>query len=309
MNSQLAIPVEQSMIQFCKIADSHKQVRWEAESQFALQALSKNSGLQACTPDSIQNAVINIAAVGLTLNPADGYAYLVPEYNKDTKKKECVLRVSFKGLIKAATDTGVVEWVRAEIVREADTFTFLGMDQRPVHEMKPFEDRGDPKGVYCIAKLATGDYMVEVMEWAEVTKIRECAKTKMVWDAWPFEMAKKAIIKRAAKQWPKSSASSILHKTIEVINDSEGSDDPITKINAIADEIESLLEQGDLMGVGQIWCECDEREQSALWTAKTKGGFFTKDQKDDIRKAASGYRRANEEAIEGESEVLEESAA
>lgn len=298
--SEPAVIIQQSMPQFRRIADENKLVKWEEESQFAMQALEKNSTLRKCVPASIQNSIINVAAVGLTLNPADGYAYLVPEYNKELKAQECQLRISFKGLIKAATDTGVIEWVRAEIVKQADTFTFNGVDEKPEHVMQPFGDRGEPVGVYCVAKLTSGDYMTEVMAWEEVEKIRNCAKTKMVWDAWPMEMAKKAVIKRAAKQWPRSQGSSVLHKTIEVINDAEGSADPMAEVERVAADIIDLLDKDDLMGVGQIWCECSEAEQSTLWTAKTKGGWFTIDEKNKIREAASGYRKACEQSKETE---------
>ena len=291
--------VMQAMPQFRRIADENKLVRWEEESQFALQSLQKNATLACCTPSSIQNAIINTAAVGLTLNPADGYAYLVPEYNKDLKLRECQLRISFKGLVKAATDTGAIQWVKAEIVKDADTFTWHGVDKMPTHDMQPFSERGNPVGVYCVAKVSDTEYLCDVMAWPEVLKIQGCAKTQSVWNAWPEEMAKKAIIKRAAKQWPKTQKSSVLHKAVDVINEAEGSADPMAEMERIADEILGLIEAGDYMGVGQVWCELSQQEQSVLWTAKTKGGWFTSsgegNEKDFIRKASSDYRKANSE--------------
>ena len=113
--------VNQCLPRFQKICETNGVlVKWEQESQFATQALQKNNKLRACEVETIQNSIINVAACGLTLNPADGYAYLVPEYNKGTGKNECMLRISFKGLIKAATDSGVIKWVRAEVVKEND---------------------------------------------------------------------------------------------------------------------------------------------------------------------------------------------
>ena len=296
MSSELTTPeilINQSMPQFRRISDETKLVRWEEESQFALQALEKSTKLAGCNSESIKNAIINVAAVGLTLNPADGYAYLVPEYDKNAKADMCQLRISFKGLIKAATDTGAVVWVRAEVVKEADTFTYKGVDEKPDHTMQPFSDRGLPVGVYCVAKLESGEFLTDVMAWEEVQKIRSCAKTKMVWDQWTEEMAKKAVIKRAAKQWPKTQKSGALHKTIEVINETEGGTDPMMEMERVADEILQLIEAGDMMGVGQLWCEQEEREQAVLWTAKSKGGWFTMDEKKYIREASNGYRKSN----------------
>lgn len=210
--------VNEVMPQFNQIAEREKLVIWKAESQFALQALNRNSGLAKCSVMSVQDAIINVAAVGLTLNPADAYAYLVPRSNV------CTLAISFKGLIKIATDAGGISWVKAEIVKANDQFTYKGISELPHHEMQPFSDRGASVGVYCVAKTNDGDYLVDIMSAEEVAKVRECAMTKNVWDKWPDEMAKKAVIKRASKQWPRTDKSSRLNKAIEVINEVEGSD-------------------------------------------------------------------------------------
>jgi len=285
------------MPQFERIARPHNQVAWKEENHFALQALTKNQMLAKCSVPSIQAALINVAAVGLTLNPADGYAYLVPEYNKDLKCQECALRISFKGLIKVATDTGSIKWVKAEIVKENDTFDYNGPCQMPVHSMDPFKDRGATVGVYCIAKTIDNDVLVDLMDIAELQKIQSCAKTQMVWTAWPDEMSKKAIIKRASKQWPKTDQSSTLHKAVEVINDTEGGFDPFAAFEATAAELLKLLQldDPDLLGVGEIWAELSDKERETLWTAKTKGGWFTTAEKVLIREATAVYHQANEE--------------
>jgi len=293
--------VHEIMPAFSRIALQTKSVTWEQESQFAIQALQKNQRLAECSAHTVQNAVINIAAVGLTLNPADGYAYLVPEYNNQAKANECQLRISFKGLVKIATDTGAIKWVKAEIVKTNDTFVYKGVNQEPTHEMTPFGDRGDTIGVYCIAKTVDGEYLVDTMPMSEIIQIKGCAKTQMVWDKWPDEMAKKAVIKRAAKQWPKTASSSALHKAIEVINDSEGSDfDDFANLEKIADAILMGIDNDDKMEVGEVWEETTDSEKDYLWKAKTKGGFFSQDEKVFIRDSITAFRKANEPAIEGE---------
>ncbi len=293
------------MPQFERISRTNQMVQWDAESQFAIQALQKNEMLAKCSIESVQNAVINIAAVGLTLNPADQYAYLVPEYNKKTRQNECQLRISFKGLIKVATDTGAIKWVKAEVVKANDTFEYRGINNAPLHHMNPFSDRGETIGVYCVAKTHEGEYLVDAISAEEIEKIRSCAKTDGVWSKWPDEMAKKAVIKRASKQWPKTEQSSVLHKAVEVINEAEGSDfDGFAKLEQVANNIlEMLMVEGDnvdLVGIGEIWVNLEEDEQGYLWKAKTKGGFFTQDEKNMIRAACTAYHNANDEPIEGE---------
>jgi len=251
--------------------DNNLTVKWTEEKQFAIQALQKNALLAKCVPYTVQNAIVNVAAVGLTLNPADGYAYLVPEYNKTTKQNECQLRISFKGLIKAATDTGAIQWVRAEIVKKEDKFEYTGPCSLPIHTMDAFSsDRGRSIGVYCVAKTNEGDYLSDIMPWSEVEKIKACAKTQMVWDKWPDEMAKKAIIKRAAKQWPRTEKSAVLHKAIEVVNDSEGSD-----FRSYTDEekqdFDRCVEAGDSLGLVLFAADVGERTYTNLYNSGEKG--------------------------------------
>ena len=226
MSNQQTWPalIQEVQPQFNQIAEVHKLVLWKAESQFAIQAIQGNKYLAECAPYTVQNAVINVASVGLTLNPADGYAYLVPEYNKATNQKECQLRISFKGLVKVATDSGAISWVKAEIVKEKDVFKYLGVSKEPTHEMEPFGDRGETVGVYCVAKTNDGEYLVDTMPKVEIDQIRSCAKFDTVWKQWYDEMAKKAIIKRASKQWPRTDKSGVMNAAVAVINETEGGD-------------------------------------------------------------------------------------
>jgi recombination protein RecT len=211
--------INQVAPKFNEIANTQKLVTWAEESQFAIQSLQKNETLAKCAPHTVQNAVINVAAVGLTLNPALGYAYLVPEGG------ECNLKVSFKGLLKIATDSGSILWAKAEIVKENDDFEYLGVCTAPIHKMNPFKDRGNTVGVYCVAKTNGGDFLVDYMNMEDINKVKNAAKIKTVWNAWPDEMTKKAMIKRASKQWPKTDKTDRLDRAIAVVNEYEGSED------------------------------------------------------------------------------------
>ena len=54
-------------------AATDQSVTWAKESQFAIQAFQKNDFLAKtamANPTSAQNAIINVAAIGITLNPA-----------------------------------------------------------------------------------------------------------------------------------------------------------------------------------------------------------------------------------------------
>ena len=212
--------------QFEIIASKDKLVSWAEESQFAVQVLNKNAMLQQCAPQSIQESITNVAAIGLSLNPAYGYAYLVPDSIKSGSQwvKVCQLRVSFKGLVKIAVDSGAIKFVRAEIVKENDVFTYNGPMAAPIHQMNPFGDRGKVVGVYCIAKTPDGEHLTDVMGIDDINKIRAAAKQDGVWAKWFEEMAKKAIIKRASKQWPMGNGADRFNTAVAVVNDIEGNE-------------------------------------------------------------------------------------
>lgn len=279
--------IDQAAIQFDKIARDHNLVRWAEESQFALQAFKKNPKLKECTMWSIQDAIINVAAVGLTLNPALGYAYLVPEYDKALNANLCHLRVSFKGLIKVATDSGIIDWVAADVVKKNDTFVYRGRWELPLHEMNPFsDDRGDSVGVYCVAKMHDGQMLCDTAPWSEVTKARKAAKYDGVWSQWGDEMAKKFMIKRASKQWPRTDQTERLQKTVSVINGYEGNDQVFETVANAAGEILELMhheEGAQWESIVEIYDELNEQERNMLFTAKTKGGYFEHQERKDLR--------------------------
>ena len=240
-NQQLTWPqvIEQVAPKFNEIAHRSQLVTWAEESQFASQAIQKSDHLAKCSVHTVQNAVINVAAIGLTLNPALGYAYLVPEAG------ECNLKVSFKGLLKIATDSGSILWAKSEIVKTDDEFEYHGICTPPTHKMNPFKPRGDTVGVYCVAKTHQGDFLVDYMDMENINKVKATAKTKTVWTAWPDEMTKKAMIKRASKQWPKTDREDRLGKAIAALNADEGSEELPRNEKPVKQDQEPVMTVGE----------------------------------------------------------------
>lgn len=198
-------------------------VNYDRECIFAMQSLMKNEFAMKTAnnnPRSVQLAMINVGSTGLTLNPANAYAYLVP------RDGAVLLDISYKGLIKIATDSGAILWARADIVYEQDAFEYHGPAAMPVHTSDPFsKDRGEVVGCYCIAKTREGDILTEVMPMAELDKIRNASTAyrkakKGPWVEWFEQMAKKAVIKRASKTWPYSD--NRLAEAVEIANSGEG---------------------------------------------------------------------------------------
>ncbi|MFC4727475.1 recombinase RecT [Coralloluteibacterium thermophilus] len=209
--------------EFVRIANG--ALDYSAEQIFAIQALTKNefaTRVAKQNPVSVELAMLNVAGTGLTLNPAHGYAYLVP------RDGAIVLDISYRGLIKIATDTGSIMWARAELVYAEDEFAYNGPAAMPTHRCNPFsKERGELVGAYCVAKTHEGDFLVETMPAAEIYKIRgksmSYSKGKSSpWTEWFEEMVRKTVIKRASKTWPHTERMGRMLDAIELANKAEG---------------------------------------------------------------------------------------
>ena len=190
---------------------SDRSINFDREAEFAIQVISQNDyaiKVAQGNRQSVINAVTNVAGIGISLNPAKKQAYLVPRDGK------ICLDISYMGLIDLATATGSIKWAKASVVYEHDNFALNGFDKPPEHQFNPFaKDRGEAVGVYVVVKTADGDYLTEAMSVDEVNAIRDRSSA---WRAWvekkrscPWvtdwaEMAKKTVIKRAYKLWPKT---------------------------------------------------------------------------------------------------------
>lgn len=190
---------------------SNKSLNFEIEAGFAVQQLEANDYLLKVALNnrqSVINAVTNVAAIGISLNPARKQAYLVP------RDQKVFLDISYIGLTDLATQSGSIVWAKAELVCEGDSFTMGEPGSMPKHAFNPFsKDRGDVVGAYVIAKTPGGEYLCEAMSIGDIHAIRDRSsawrayKSKGVSCPWvtdPGEMCKKTVIKRASKLWPKN---------------------------------------------------------------------------------------------------------
>lgn len=195
---------------------------WAKESMFAMQVIEKSNYLQNCTLESIRKSVINIASIGLSLNPAEKMAYLIPRKNKykDANGKwqeewEACLDISYRGMVKIATDSGAIRWAKAMLVHEGEDFEWIGVDEKPVHKISnPFgrkENNVDVLvGGYSIAKTSDGDYLCDMMSAEDILAIRDRSDAykfgqvgkKGPWESDFGQMAKKTLLRRGAVSWP-----------------------------------------------------------------------------------------------------------
>lgn len=255
-------------------AAEETQVSFKSELSFALQIFQGSDYLVRIAnsnPASLKAAILNIASIGLTLNPALKLAYLVPRKNK------VCLDISYMGMTKLATDSGSIKWVKADIVRAADDFALNGMGKEPTHRFNPFaKDRGDILGAYCVAKTIDGEYLTDVMSLDELLDIRDRTEayksyekdnSKLCpWVTDESEMMKKTVIRRAYKMWPKTYK---LAEAIKVLNETDGIDFARVRDITPANE-EQLKELDSIVSLipgdtkGRLLKHLSEREKTAI---------------------------------------------
>jgi len=233
MANDLAEIIDSTEVRFEKIAP--KGLSFTAEQAFAIQHLNNNAYLKKAAmenPDSLKFAMINVGAVGLSLNPAEHLAYLIPRNvkvssNPDRYQTRVFYDPGYQGLIRLATNSGSIEWCQAQLVYFDDEFMPQAPGERPFHKYDPFEeDRGIFKGVYCVAKTHGGDYLVTTMSVLEIVEIMNRSEAYKKgfgpWKTDKLEMTKKAVIRRAFKTWPRSNQTSTMAQAVQLSNENEG---------------------------------------------------------------------------------------
>lgn len=204
------------------------KVIFQQESLFAMKSLLENEMLARTAvnnPTSFKLALVHIASAGLTLNPAMGLAYLVPRGGR------VIADISYRGLIKIATDSRAVNLVVAETVYSNDVFRYQGSGVDPIHHFDPFmavSERGEFRGVYVKAHLAIGCMLVTCLSAEEIYAARNMSSSwvngsigkKGPWESHFRAMALKTAIKSARKFWPMTSP--VLDQVISYLNEEAG---------------------------------------------------------------------------------------
>ena len=204
---------------------------FERECHFAKQLLVANDYTLKVARNneaSLRNAILNVAAIGISLNPAEKLAYLVP------RDSAVMLDISYRGLMRLAIDSGAITKCKVELVYEQDQFEWHDMYTMPTHRFDPFDashSGDDPfpglRGGYCAATLPDGSVIVGHMGLQAIMKVRNASKTLSgnaakysPWTHWPRQMIEKAIVRQEAKWWPAGSGR--MAKAVDVLNDYDG---------------------------------------------------------------------------------------
>lgn len=216
-------------------------VRYQEEAGYALQIMRNSPYMQRCIPQTIEDAVINVAAIGLSLNPVLQHGFLIPR--RKGNHVVCCFDPGYRGLIKLATDGGLVSLVQAAAVYEEEermgNFKITrGTNPMVIHNTDPLmklEDMGKIIGAYCIAYVKGAP--VPHVTWMPIDDIQKAAmkseafnprkegkKPSGPWLTDFQEMCVKTAIKRGRKQWP--GGNERLDRAINLSNVAESYIDP-----------------------------------------------------------------------------------
>ncbi|MDK1085093.1 recombinase RecT [Cronobacter sakazakii] len=206
---ELINPLKVEFEQVC----AEPSINFKRESEFAMQIFANNDYLAKTAMNnttSTRSAIMNVAAIGITLNPAQKLAYLVP------RKGAICLDISYMGLMHIAQQSGAIKWCQSAIVRKNDQFRRDGLDKPPVHIYSEFdtkEQRGEVVGAYVVVKTDDGDYLTHTMRIEDIYSIRDRSEAwkkyktdnskKCPWVTDEEQMMLKTVVKQAAKYWPR----------------------------------------------------------------------------------------------------------
>ena len=160
------------------------------------------------------------------------------------------------GILKKVRNSGELASITSQVVYKNDPFKYW-VDEDGEHiEHKPlvFGDRGEPVGVYALAKTKDGAVYIETMTADDINKIKQVSRGKNGPWSGPFhlEMWKKSAIRRLSKKLPMSTDLEFTIKADDGLYDLDQTDDvpdtpPVekdtTKPNNLAQAIEEQEEK------------------------------------------------------------------
>ncbi len=144
-----------------------------AWAKTAMLCIADNPELMAClaTPQgktSLYHALRYAAVTGLSLNPQEAKACLVPIQGKIHYWLEKA------GIIDLVLETGAVAYIRANAVRQNDRFRVTESFEGDAYEFSPAtRQRGEIIGFFCAIRLKTGGNLVHWMTVEEVQAHRD----------------------------------------------------------------------------------------------------------------------------------------
>lgn len=181
---------EQFRMSVAKALPSH--LTPERFIRVAITATTKNPKLLQCDEASFFGALLSLSQLGL--EPDGRNAHLIP-YGTT-----CQLIIDYKGLVELIMRSGLVSYIHADKVCEADEFIF-DRGELKSHTINFKMPRGSVYCYYALCRFKDGTEKVEVMTKPEIDAIRNRSRAGNAgpWVTDYDEMAKKTVFRRLSK--------------------------------------------------------------------------------------------------------------
>ncbi len=203
---------------------------WERESKFAMMRFNMSTNaleLRHCEPESIKQAVLNIAHTGVTLNPIFQEAYFIARDNR------LFLDFTYKGLIRIATSEGTITSLSAGVVYTWDKLTFSQGTKSFLNHIPNMDPPKDPdeiarnpkliweylKCAYAIATFPNGQESFVVLPKWKLLKTWQGIEKSAINEAFPEEWIRKTVVRYFSKTLPHAQR---LVTATSILNEHEG---------------------------------------------------------------------------------------
>ena len=169
-------------------------------SRFIVSAIAAANKLKAnCDAVSTAMAVFNAASLGLPIDTAEGYCYLVPFKGKVS------LIVGYRGFLHLAFESGFLKQISTDVVLSGESWEQFN-DERGKHFRHeiPLERSMEFANVhasYCAWTNTRGGDGFVVVNRPELVALERASFGSSPWKSKPIEMSLKTAIRRASKLW------------------------------------------------------------------------------------------------------------
>ena len=182
-----------------------KHIDPERLIRVALTACVQNPNLLSCSRESLMQATLQSASLGLMPDGVMGQAYLIPYGDK------AQFQIGYQGLLELAYRTDRIAGIVADVVHEKDKFEFHREVAQDHFVHRPYEGDDDPGPVthaYALIRRKDGTASVTVLPKNKIEREHRAhsrAKSSGPWVQHWEAMAKKTAILVALKYEQKSS--------------------------------------------------------------------------------------------------------
>jgi len=222
-----------------------------------LLAMTRQPLLYECSVESILQAFLTCAELGLEPGGIRGYMYLIPFWNSKLRGYECQTIPGYRGLMHMARNSMEVSYFAAHVVHANDKFRVVyGLHEDLIHEPCMDDNPGVAMGVYAVAFLKSGERQFEVMTRSQVESIKNRTKSRDKngnivgpWVTDEEEMWRKTVLRRIVKYMELSEQ---MEKAIELDDASYVLKGPEKATVDMAGMLNAPQERGAVIDLGQI---------------------------------------------------------